>query len=154
MRMHLAHYLGLLHRSQHELADALYAVRRAHPDEPDLIGVCERLAGQCGDNARRLEPLVRRYSAHLSEEPERMHSAIFTGARRGRLGLLRDLHDLYLLATQCEISWTLIAHAAEGAGDEELIDVVRRCGAATAAQLLWLRTLMRQIAPQTLIVAS
>lgn len=154
MSMHLAHYLGLLHRSQREFADALCAVRRAHPDEPDLIGVCERLAGQCGDNARRLEPFVRRYSAHPPEEPERMHATLFSGGRQGRLGLLRDLHDLYLLATQCEISGTLIAQAAEGAGDEELIDVVRRCGAATTAHLLWLRTLMRQIAPQALIVAS
>lgn len=154
MSMQLAHYLGLLHRSQCELADALRAVRRAHPAEPDLTGVCERLAAQCGAGARRLEPFIRRYSPYAVDEPERMHLALFTGARRGRLGLLRDLHDLYLLATQCEISSTLLAQAAEGVRDEELLDVIRRCAAETSGHLLWLHTLMRQIALQALLVAS
>ncbi|GAA0368703.1 hypothetical protein GCM10009530_18360 [Microbispora corallina] len=152
--MHLAHYLGLLHRSQNDLADAFRAVRLGHPREPDLYGVCERLAAQCRDQARRLEPFLRRYGPSAPDEPERMHGTLFSGARRGALGLLRDLHDLYLLATECEVSWALIGHAAKGARDEELLDLVRHCGQETAVHLLWLRSRMRQAAPQALVVRA
>ncbi|MEW9529713.1 hypothetical protein [Microbispora sp. NPDC049125] len=150
--MHLAHYLGLLHRSQNELADAFRAVRRGHPREPDLHGVCERLAGQCSAHARRVEPFLRHYSDFAPEEPERLHAPLFAGARRGGFGLLRDLHDLYLLATVCDVSWGVVAQAAKGVRDEELLDVVRHCGPETTVHLRWLRTRIRQAAPQALVV--
>ena|SRR6266498_1671102 len=106
--MHLAHYLGLLHRSQNELARAFREIGRGHPDEPDVFHICERLAAQCDDHARHLEPFARRYSEEALDEPERLHSELFSGTRSGGLGLLRDLHDLYLMATECDISWTVI----------------------------------------------
>ncbi|WP_433238750.1 hypothetical protein ACQPYK_31355 [Streptosporangium sp. CA-135522] len=152
--MHLAHYLGLLHRSQNELADAFRGVGRDHPDEPDVYHVCERLAGQCDDHARRLEPFVQRYSEEAPDEPERLHSTLFSGTRAGGLGLLRDLHDLYLMAAECDISWTMIGQAAQAVRDETLTEVVGRCEGETATQLLWLRTRMKQAAPQALVVAS
>jgi hypothetical protein len=33
---------------------------------------------------------------------------------------LRDLHDLYLMAAECEISWTVIGQAAQGVRDNDL----------------------------------
>ncbi|MDP9293702.1 MAG: hypothetical protein M3O90_04620, partial [Actinomycetota bacterium] len=75
------------------------------------------------------------------------------GARSGGLGLLRDLHDLYLMATECDLAWTLVGQAAQGARDRELLDVVARCEGETAIQLKWLRTRMKQAAPQALVVA-
>jgi hypothetical protein len=30
----------------------------------------------------------------------------------GGLGLLRDLQDLYLMTTECDITWTMIGQAA------------------------------------------
>ncbi|GII57428.1 hypothetical protein Pth03_58170 [Planotetraspora thailandica] len=152
--MHLAHYLRLLHRSQTALAEAFREIRRGHPHEPDMYGVCERLAVQCGDHARRVEPFVRRYEAWTSQEPERLHRPLFAGTRPGGLGLLRDLHDLYLLATECDIACTMIAQGARGTRDDELLDVVRRCGGELAVQLSWLRTRMRHAAPQALVVAT
>ncbi|MFF5212865.1 hypothetical protein [Streptosporangium sp. NPDC000396] len=151
--MHLAHYLGLLHRSQNELAAAFREVARGHPDEPDVRHICERLAAQCDDHARRLEPFARSYSEQAEDEPERLHSTLFSGTRTGGLGLLRDLHDLYLMAAECDVSWTLVGQAAQGLRDEELLRVVRRCEGETATQMLWLRTRMKQAAPQALVVA-
>jgi hypothetical protein len=41
---------------------------------------------------------------------ERKNSiANFSKVRRGELALLRDLHDLWLLATEAQICWTLLA---------------------------------------------
>jgi hypothetical protein len=64
------------------------------------------------------------------------------------------LHDLYLMATECDIVWTLLAQAAQGARDTELLEVVRHSEGETAVQLQWLKTRMKQAAPQALLVAS
>jgi hypothetical protein len=152
--MHLAHYLGLLHRSENELASALLDVARDHPEEVDVHHTCQRLAGQCEEHVGQLEPFARRYSQDAPDEPERLHSTLFTGTRSGGLGLLRDLHDLYLMAAECDICWTVVGQAAQGARDTDLFDVVTRCEGQTAIQLQWLRTRMKQAAPQALVVAS
>jgi hypothetical protein len=76
------------------------------------------------------------------------------GVRTGGLGLLRDLHDLYLMAAECDISWTLVGQAAAGARGADLLDVVKRREGETATQLQWLRTRMKQAAPQALVVAD
>ena len=86
------------------------------------------------------------------DEPERLHSELFQGTRQGGLGLLRDLHDLYLMATGCDISWALIGQAAKGARDDALDEVVQRCESDTTIQLRWLRTRMKAAAPQALVV--
>jgi hypothetical protein len=152
--MHLAHYLGLLHRTQTTLGDAFGQVADAHRDEADVFHTCRRLAGQCAEHARRLEPFARCYAEDAPDEPERLHSELFRGTRSGGVGLLRDLHDLYLMAAECDMCWTVVGQAAQGARDEELLAVVRRCEGETAIQLKWLRTRMKQAAPQALVVAD
>ena len=152
--MHLAHYLGLVHRSELMLAKSFREVASAHPDEPDVSVLCQRLARQCDQHAAKLAPFVDRYGEDAPEEPERLHVDLFGGPRTGGLGLLRDLHDLYLMASQVDISWTLIGQAAQGARDKELLETVTSCDGETATQLRWLRTRMKQAAPQALLVAS
>jgi hypothetical protein len=68
-------------------------------------------------------------------------SHVFRGPRSGGLGLLRDLHDLYRMAIECDIAWTLVGQATQGARDE------------TAIELKWLRTRLKEAAPQALVVA-
>ncbi|SCE96316.1 hypothetical protein GA0074696_1922 [Micromonospora purpureochromogenes] len=152
--MHLAHYLGLLHKAQCRLGDAFEEVGAAHRDEPDVFHSCQKLATQCRGHAERLVPFARRYAEDAPAEPDRLHSELFTGTRTGGIGLLRDLQDLYLMAAECDISWTVVGQAAYGARDEELLAVVRACEGETANQLKWLRTRMKQAAPQALVVAD
>ncbi|MER6591931.1 hypothetical protein ABT214_08790 [Micromonospora purpureochromogenes] len=152
--MHLAHYLGLLHKAQCRLGDAFEEVGTAHRDEPDVFHSCQKLAIQCRGHAERLVPFARRYAEDAPAEPDRLHSELFTGTRTGGIGLLRDLQDLYLMAAECDISWTVVGQAAYGARDEELLAVVRACEGETANQLKWLRTRMKQAAPQALVVAD
>ena len=152
--MHLAHYLGLLHRSQTELGEAFHEVADGHHDEPDIFHICKKLAAQCEDHARQLESFAKRYSEEAPEEPERLHSELFQGIRSGGLGLLRDLQDLYLMAAECDVSWTMIGQAAQGVRDHDLFAVVQRCEGETATQLKWIRTRMKEAAPQALVAAS
>jgi hypothetical protein len=150
--MNLCHYLGLLDRAQVDLAAAFREVGEAHKDEPDVFHDCERLAAQCDRHAEQLRPFAERYGEEADDEPDRLHSEIFKGTREGALGLLRDLHDLYLMAAECDISWTLVGQAAKGARDDDLTAVVDRCEGETAIQLRWLRTRMKTAAPQVLVV--
>ena len=151
--MNLGHYLGLLHAAEADLAAAFRDVGDAHRDEPDVLHDCGRLALWCERHVERLAPFADRYGEEAEDEPDRLRSEIFRGTRTGGLGLLRDLHDLYLMATECDISWTLVGQAAKGARDDALTDVVDACEGETATQLAWLRTRMKQAAPQALVVA-
>ena len=132
--MQLPRYLELLHREQVELAEAFRQVAEAHPDETDVVRQCERLARQCDEHAEQLEPFV-------GEGPEMEPD------------LLADLHDLYRRAAHCDMAWTLAGQAAQGTRDRELLEVVQGCEGETAIQLKWLRTRLKQAAPQALVVA-
>lgn len=151
--MNLSHYLGLLHSAEIDLASAYREVGDAHRDEPDVFHDCERLAKQCDDHAAQLEPFTEQYGEDADDEPDRLHSEIFRGTRSGSLALLRDLHDLYLMAAECDISWTLVGQAAKGVRDDDLTGVVDACEGQTATQMSWLRTRMKSAAPQALVVA-
>jgi hypothetical protein len=152
--MQLAHYLGLLHKAQVDLAEAFRQVGDAHAEEADVFHICGKLAKQCDQHAERLHPFAERYGEDAPSEPDRLHSELFKRTRSGGLGLLRDLHDLYLMATECDVAWTLVGQAAQGVRDRELLDVVQGCEGETAIQLKWLETRMKQAAPQALVVAE
>jgi hypothetical protein len=148
----LAHYLGLLHQAERELGDALREVAEHHGEEPDVRAICLKLASDCDSHAEQLEPFASRYGEEADDEPERLHSDLFRGTRSGGLGLLRDLHDLYLLACECDISWTLVGQAAQGVRDADLLAVVHSCEGETAIARKWLTTRMKAAAPQALVV--
>ena len=152
--MHLANYLGYLHRAELDLAEGFRKVGEAHAEEVDVYHTCNTLAEQCETHTKKLQPFVERYGEEAPEEPENLYHEFFDETRSGGLGLLRDLHDLYLMANACDISWTMIGQAAQGAWDRELLETVNTCEGQTATQIKWLKTRMKQAAPQALLVAS
>lgn len=152
--MYLANYLGYLHASELDLAEAFRKVGTGHAEEANIYHTCNTLVKQCEAHAEALGPFVDRYGEEPDEEPDKLYHQFFDETRQGALGMLRDLHDLYIMANACDISWTMIGQAAQGAGDAELLEVVNSCEGQTATQIKWLKTRMKQAAPQTLLVAS
>ena len=57
------------------------------------------------------------------------------------------------MATECDITWTMVGQAAQGARDTDLVEMVKACEGETETQLKWLKTRMKQAAPQALVVA-
>jgi hypothetical protein len=147
--MKLAHYLGVLHHGQAGLAAGLRELADAHADETDVHFVARRLAERCELQSEALARYLRRYG----EDSEAMPSARFHGPRGERLGLLRDLHDLYLMATESDLCWIVIGRAAEGARDTELQEEAAHWHDETRVHLAWLRTQLTQTAVQALVVA-
>ncbi|HEX5568867.1 MAG TPA: hypothetical protein VFY14_18415 [Streptomyces sp.] len=155
---YLAVYVGLLHRSEQTLADALRTVGEGHAAEADVLHVCDTLATISEENVRRLAPIVRRYGEQGSgddvEEPERLHAQGLAQVRRGPVGLLRDLQDLYVLGTLVQTTWTVVTQAAQGMRDRELLELAHSAEAGTERQLTWINTRLKAAAPQALLAAS
>lgn len=151
--MHLATYVGLLHTSLGTLADAYREVGSGHREEPDVAHTCAVLAARIDDQLSRLGPVVDRYGEHREEEPERLHATGLDTTRTGPVGLLRDLQDLYMLASLTEMTWIVVGQAAQGLRDHELLEIVSAAEQETTRHLSWLRTRIKQSAPQALIAA-
>lgn len=152
--MHLATYIGLLEQGERTLGDSFRQVAQGHGEEADIFHTCLNLAKQCDNHVDALGPLVERYGEQKDPEPERLHAEGLSETRSGGLGLLRDLHDLYMLANYIDMAWTMVGQAGKGARDQEVVEVVQRCEQDTTAQLKWLKTRMKSAAPQALLVAD
>lgn len=151
--MYLANYLGMLHQAELDLADGFRRMADGHSQEPDIYFLCHTLAEQCDEHAEKLSPFTERYGEGVSEESDRLGPKIFEEPRAGGLGLLRDLQDLYIMASFCDITWTMVSQAGMGTRDPELIEVAGACQDETATQMKWIETRMKQAAPQALIAA-
>ncbi|MEV6319042.1 hypothetical protein [Streptomyces sp. NPDC051776] len=151
--MNLPTYLGLLEHAECTLAEAFRSVADAHQSEPDVHLLARKMSGQCDDRAARLRPMIERYGEREDQEPERMLMGQFSRERHGGLSLLRDLHDLYVMAHFVAITWTMVLQAAQGLRDKELLQAAEASVAETTGQIRWLRTRMNAAAPQALLVA-
>jgi hypothetical protein len=152
--MHVGNYLGLFHQSQQQLAEACDSIAQHHQDEPDVYAECKLMASWCREGLQPLKSLVDHYGEELSQEPERLRSDLFQGPRTGGLGLLRDLHDLWLMANEAHISWTVLFQAGRALRDRELEQVCQEGLSIADRQIAWLNTRIKQAAPQALVAAQ
>ncbi|GAB4020093.1 molybdopterin oxidoreductase [Spirosoma koreense] len=152
--MHIGTYLELVYRGQQDLAKAFELVAKKHGDEPDIKEMCQLLACWSNSLAERIHPFTQQYRAEKDNEPDRLLSAFFGQHRTGSLALLRDLHDLWLMANEAEISAVLLRQAASALRDTALIGVCDELEEKASRQLAWLVTRLKSAAPQVLIAAG
>jgi hypothetical protein len=151
---HISTYVGLADHSEQILADSLRAVADGHARQADVYHTCRMLAGWSDEHRQRLAPAVERYGEQDDlDEPERLRASGLAEVREGEVGLLRDLQDLHVLGSLVQTTWTVVAQAAQGMRDPELLEIAHTSNAETSRQLSWLNTRMKQAAPQALIVA-
>lgn len=150
--MHIGNYIELLHKSEEDLAKAYHMVGKEHGDEPDVYEQCELQASWSEEVVDALTPFIARYSEKKDNEPDRLMSSLFDKPRMGSLGLLRDLHDLWLMANETQLCCVVLRQAADGLRDKELKELCTGTEKIAQRQLSWLMTRMKSAAPQTLIV--
>jgi hypothetical protein len=154
---HVATYVRLAHQGEQTLADSFRAVGNGHANQADIFHTCETLATMSDAHVTHMNPIAQRYEEDRVgdnvDEPERLHAVGLAHVRKGQIGLLRDMQDLYVLATFIETTWTVLAQGAQGLRDEQLLQVATSANSDTARQLAWLNTRMKTAAPQALIVA-
>jgi hypothetical protein len=152
--MYIGNYLGLVHESEKQLTEAFTKVAEHHGAEPDIYQTCKLLASWSQKHIEKLLPFVQKYSEDKSHEPDRLNQVLFKEPRKGSLALIRDLHDLYLLAQEVQLCWIVLLQAAQGLRDYKLKGECENFSAETKRQISWLMTRIKQAAPQSLIAAE
>ena len=137
--MHLATYVGLVDEGESTLAESFRQVAAGHAQEP--MSCTSASGSRCSATATASSsPRSSRDTARTaSRNPSGSTPQGLPGTRTGGVGLLRDLHDLYLLVSYLDIAWTVVGQAAKAVRDERAArrgDVVREgdLGPAVVAQ--------------------
>jgi hypothetical protein len=65
--------------------------------------------------------------------------------------LLRDLRELYLMAEEANIHWLALGQVAQAVRDHDLLDEVSDLHKQTLTQIKWLKTRIKEAAPQVLV---
>jgi hypothetical protein len=147
--------------AESDLAKELRSIGERHAVEHDLYHLGHTLANQCSDHLEHLAPFATRYGAKpredgVAESPNLLETLRHKSAELlGRseisgLLLLRDLRNLYLSAQEAEIAWVILAQAAQAVRDRELLQTVSLCHEEAEARGKWLRTRIKEAAPQVL----
>ncbi len=152
--MHIGRYIDLVYRTEIDLAEAFRKVSKEFKDEPDVYQTCQLLARWSDQLVEELAPFVKKYKSEKDDEPDRLTQTLLKKTRKGSLALLRDLHDLYLIASEVEICCTILKQGSDSLRDKELTPACEEVERQTKRQLNWLTTRLKQAAPQTLIVAK
>lgn len=159
--MKLDHAFELVQDAESDLADELRRIGERHAADSDIYHVAHLLASRCTQQLDLLAPHAERYGAPARVE-SRGSPAVVERVRRlgsellGRhevsgMLLLADLRDLYLVAHRAELAWVILLQAALAARDAELVAAARRGGEEAERRWKWLRTRIKEAAPQALV---
>lgn len=152
--MHIGSYIEMVYKSEKDLSEAFLKVAGEHGAEPDIKGNCLLLASWSTELVEKMELFVEIYGEEKNKEPDRLMKSLFNKPRKGSLGLLRDLQDLWLMTDEAQISSIILRQAANGLHDKKLVEVCDEIEMKSLRQAAWLMTRMKAAATQTLIAAK
>jgi hypothetical protein len=157
MNMHKA--IEDAHDAETELAKRLRVTGERHAGESDLYHLGHSLARRSAEHLQALAPFAERYGAKpapddldaspgLLETVRRKGAQVVGRSEVAGLILMADLRELYLAAQSAELAWVVLLQAAKAKRDAELIEVVTRCHEEAEMCGKWLRTRIKEAAPQ------
>ena len=97
--------------------------------------------------------MIDRYGDKEEKEPDRLDYSMLT-MRTGSLGLLRDLHDLWLMTSEVKLCWIILLQSARALRDRKLKLACLQYGEQTRRQGEWLMTKIKQSTSQVLTVPA
>jgi len=154
-----------VHEAEVELADEYRKIGERHAADHDVFHICTTLAKQCEAHAGRIRDITDRLGDN--ELPDEGHESFLhelvatmrrkTSAALGRSDktgplLLRDLRHLYVLASDCDIAWTIVGQGAKAAREMEVVELFSHCCEEIVGQMRWLKTRIKAAAPQVISV--
>lgn len=151
--MQVADYLGLLRSAEEQLATAFETVGKQHAVEIDVLQMCKLFSSWSLNHAENIKQLIEKYGEEKDDEPADLYAALIE-TRMGALGLLRNLHGLWLMASEVEMCYMILLQAAQALRDTELELSCRQFGTETYRQKSWLTTRIKHAASQALVVAE
>lgn len=154
-----------LHDAETDLAHQYRIVAERQAAEQDVYYLCHTLATQADEHAEHVRRVAEKFDKKLSEPGGDRMTNVLSGLRHktselmGRrpesgLLLLRDLRELYLMAEEANIHWLALGQVAQAVRDHDLLDEVSDLHKQTLTQIKWLKTRIKEAAPQVLVTAG
>ncbi|WP_214415345.1 hypothetical protein [Sphaerisporangium fuscum] len=150
-----------LHRSENELAHALLRMAERHKADHETHHITADLVRWCHDHVRELAGIGKHYGLDLDPSPAGEPTLLERAREKadewlGRhpqpsLLLLADLRHLYRVASGVSLDWELLAQAAQGAKQVELLELAERCHPQTLRQVRWANARLKESAAQALL---
>jgi hypothetical protein len=153
-RPHLADYLGYLEECETQLAQAAASLRERHPREPEIQQTGGQLERWALQHLADLRPLMDRYGTRRLGEGRKLRQVLLTARKPGGYGLVRDLHDLWVLSQGPKIAVVVLLQAARALRDPEFGSLLDRIAEEHERQSEWILTKLKQSAAQALVVPS
>ncbi len=145
-------YFGLLDAAERELGEALAGMSERHPLESEIRAACSKFARWTDAHLETLKPLVDRFGAKDDGEPKRLRAGMFQEDRVGGLGLMRDVHDLWLLAQDAWICWLALEQVAKALEEKVLIETCNQNGGEAGLIVAWCQTQFKTHIAQALLM--
>ena len=150
-----------LHRSENELAEKLLHASDRHKVDHEIHYIGRDLARWSQEHVRLLAQAAERYDTKLNPEPrgesrtmEHLRdkvSEVIGRETQASLLLLVDLREIYMRASGVSVDWELIAQAAQGVKDKELVALSKRCHPDNLRQMRWANGKLKEAATQILV---
>jgi hypothetical protein len=150
-----------LHRSEHDLVQALVHVSERHKADHEVYYLARDLAAWSKEHVRELAAIAKDYGQDLDPEPadetgvgrklREKGSELLGRDKDAGLLLLSDLREIYLKASGVSLDWEMLAQAAQGIKHTDLLEVTKRCHPETLRQAKWANAKLKESSTQVLI---
>jgi hypothetical protein len=143
-------------------SEELRTIAERHATEHDVYHVGHALSERCDRLASGLVPFLQAYGQRVREDDgadglrafaervRRTTAALAGRSEKTGLLLLRDLRELFVLAQEAEIDWTIARQGALAARDPDLALTCMTGILETERVTKWLKTRIKESAPQVL----
>jgi hypothetical protein len=150
-----------MHRSENDLAHHLLTISERHKVDHEIYHLARDLARWSQQHVRDIAAMGKNYGLDLDPEPRGEMGLMETIREKGSemvgrrpetgMLLLRDLRELYLKACGVSADWELLAQAAQGKKDEDLLALAEKCHPQTIRQMKWANGKLKESATQVLV---
>jgi hypothetical protein len=150
-----------LHRDEQKLAHELLRVAERHRVDHEIYHLGRDLARWSQRHVREIADIGGRFGVDLDPQPtDEFALAKLVREKAGELVgrhpdasmlMLRDLRAIYVDASGVSVDWVMIAQAAQGLKDTELLALARRCHPDTLRQVRWANAKLKESCTQILV---
>jgi ferredoxin-nitrate reductase len=151
-RSRVSDYIGILIGANEQFAAACASVASHHLEEAEIQFGMKKLAEFSNESLASLRPYADKYGEHEALEPNKLRTTLFPAVRAGAFGVLRDLHALFVMASEIHIALAIVMQSSKELRDEGLLDVCVQMDEQNKRQQAWLVTQIEHRASHTLVV--
>lgn len=151
-RRRVGDYLGLLRDAADGFQQAAAQVSQDHSENSEIVRGVEYMRKLAAEMIERLQPFLKKYGGLETEEPRELKKVLFSDRRHGDFGLLRELHDLFLVTAEIYVTNLVLIDAAKELRDPELLDTCTWIADQADRQKVWCTTQVQDNAAQSLVV--